>query len=240
MELLLKTFLYCAISIYGFQNASAQFPIKTKISAEGIFQTGNVERILGIARAETRATDSLIEAIANANFAYGEQNDVKAEHNAIGVFDLTFFPFSTFYPFIFGSGEFNRQRNIEYRWQAGAGGGIFLLKEKDNRLKITAAVILDETQYTEDVLKSERISVRIKGTHKVFSTPLILSHTSFYQPALRDSRNYRASTLITLDFPFSEIFSFRAAFEDTYENIVAPGRKPNDMRLTFGISARFE
>jgi hypothetical protein len=239
--MVLKVTGLCGFLFFAFlKSATAQLPLKTTLSAEGNFQSGNVERILGVARAETRATDSLVEAVATANFAYGEQNDVKAEHNTLGIFDITLFPFKTFYPFVFGSGEFNRQRSIDHRWQVGGGGGIFLLKEKANRLKISAALIADETKFTTQTVTGARLSLRVKGRHQVFSTPLIFSHTSFYQPALNDSKNYRATALLTVDFPFTEIFALRAAFEDTYENVVAPGRKKNDVRLTFGISAHFE
>src|SRR5690606_25663013 len=121
--------------------------------------------------------------------------------------------------------EYNFQRQIDLRWQAGGGLKWLFWNDTTNEVSFSSAVLFDATMYDPAAgvsdIRTGRASLRLKGKHILLNTYLIFTHVTFLQPSLSWIRDYRWNTLLTLDVPLSSVVALRTSFSNTFENIVA-------------------
>lgn len=214
-------------------------------AAEAILQTGNVKAALATLRGELvrNDRDSVLELSLDGHFTYGEQDEVKKQHDARGSITADYNPFGRISPFIFASAEFNFQRSIDLRWDLGIGLKYVFWNVADHKASISVAELLDVTEYDPTASlenrRTSRLSFRLKGVHEFFNTIVRLSHVTFFQPSTERLRDNRWNTFIAIDFPVSDHLSLRSTYEHSFENIVPRGRKKNDAKFLFGVKLSF-
>lgn len=215
------------------------YEFKYKIALNASFSEGNVSRRLVNWQNEFAYSDSTLELATNPRYVYGIQNGQNAENELYTDLILNLFPKNVLYVLGFGTVEKSNLRSIDVRQQYGGGLGLHLIRKPKNIFSITNALIYEKTDFEENqTIETFRNSTRIKGKHLLFKDKLIITHLSFFQPSLQNQKNYRWSNLVNFDIPFTKHLSFQIVFENTYESIVAEGRKNNDSRLMFGFSIK--
>lgn len=212
---------------------------KSTIAAEAIVQSGNVNTQLFTLRGDVSHVDSLFEVGFAGTFAYGEQEELKNEQLLLGALTADLWPQDVISPFVVGAAEYNFQRRVDLRWQAGAGAKWTFWEDSLNTVSLSPAVLFDATTYDPaaklDDVRTARGSVRLKGKHLLLNSALVFSHLSFFEPSLSNGDDYRWNTLLILDIPVSKVVSLRTSFNSTFENIVAEGKKKNDSKFLFGL-----
>jgi Protein of unknown function, DUF481 len=204
---------------------------KYKFVTDGIAAEGKV------IRTEFLYADSTIEFGTHPRFEYGEQNGQLAEREYYTDLLTNIFPKNKFYGLIFGVAEKSNLRAINTRIQAGGGVGVHLVRTPNSQLSITNAIIYENTDFDNKTdIETVRNSIRVKGKHILIAKKLTFVHLSLYQPSLNDAENYRWSSSIALEVPFIEKIKFRMGLDNNYDNIVAEGKKNNDIRFTVGIA----
>lgn len=231
----------CLFPLLGV-SASAQKKMhdwKGSIAAEAIVQSGNVDTQLFTLRGDISNVDSLIEVGLGGTFAYGEQDDIKNEQLLLGTLTVDLWPQDVLSPFVIGAAEYNFQRRIDLRWQTGVGAKWTFWEDSLNTVSFSPAVLFDATMYDPaaklDDVRTGRGSVRLKGKHLLINSAVIFTHLSFFEPSLSNSKDYRWNTLLIFDIPVSKTVALRTSFNNTFENIVAEGKKKNDSKLLFGL-----
>ncbi|MCS7078196.1 MAG: DUF481 domain-containing protein [Bacteroidia bacterium] len=209
-----------------------------KITADGTINDGNVQRQIFISRLNTSLSEGIFWFSMNPVFTYGETNKRVQEREFFTDISSTIFYQKRVYGLGFGVIEKSNLRAIEIRDLIGAGVGIRFIKDNPNaELSTSVAVIYEKTNFIDkEDIQTMRLSVRLRGNYNVFKNRLKLSHLSFFQPSLTDRKNLRWNGIATVEIPFSKRINIRASIENSYESIVAPNRKNNDFRTTFGIS----
>jgi ABC-type maltose transport system permease subunit len=210
-----------------------------RLTADGTFQSGNVERILLRSGASTVLTSNIFEIEASALYAYGEQNKQSAENDVLANGSVSVPVHNALSALFFGTSEISRLRRIDFRYQAGIGGKYVFFHSAKNSLKSSVVALFDETDFANSTpIASTRISLRIKGRHQLIESYLFFSHETFYQPSINfPQRDFRWRTSATIEVPISKTFSLTSTFVNSYESIVSPGRLNNDATLTVGISS---
>lgn len=211
-----------------------------RLSADGTFQSGNVERILLRSGVSTVLTSNVLEIDASALYAYGEQNKQSAENDVLANGSVSVPVYDGLSALFFGTSEISRLRRIDFRYQAGIGGKYVFFNSANNTLKTSLVTLFDATDFANsNPITSTRLSLRIKGRHQLIESYLFLLHETFYQPSVNSpQRDFRWRTSVTLEAPISKTFSLTTTFVNSYESIVSPGRLNNDATLTIGISSR--
>lgn len=209
-----------------------------KLTADGTINEGNIQRFLFITRLSASFSEGIFWFSMNPTFTYGETNKKVQEREFFMDINSTVFYQKRIYGLAFGILEKSNLRAIELRDLVGAGIGIRFIKNNPNaELSASIACIYEKTDFiTKEDIETVRLSVRLRGNYSVFKGRLKLSHLSFFQPSLTDNKNIRWNGIATIEIPFSRHVNIRASIENSYESIVAPNRKNNDFRTTFGIA----
>jgi hypothetical protein len=209
-----------------------------KLTADGTINDGNVQRMLFITRLNASLSEGIFWFSMNPVFTYGETNKRVQEREFFMDISSTVFYQKRIYGLAFGIVEKSNLRAIELRDLVGGGIGIRFIKNNPNAdLSTSIACIYEKTDFiTKNDVETMRLSVRLRGSYSVFKGRLKLYHLSFFQPSLTDNKNIRWNGIATIEIPFSKHIHIRASVENSYESIVAPNRKNNDFRTTFGIA----
>lgn len=209
-----------------------------KFTADGTINDGNVQRQLFITRLNASLSEGIFWFSMNPVFTYGETNKNVQEREFFMDISSTVFYQKRIYGLAFGILEKSNLRAIELRDLVGGGLGVRFIKNNPNaELSTSIACIYEKTDFiTKDDVETLRLSVRLRGSYSVFKNRLKLYHLSFFQPSLKDNKNIRWNGIATIEIPFSKHVNIRASIENSYESIVAPNRKNNDFRTTFGIA----
>ena len=213
---------------------------KYKIVLDGTLMTGNVERKLGVFRAEMAHIDSVFEFAMSPRVAYGEQDGKLAEREYYTDLTAILFPKNKVYMLSFGILEQSNLRAIQFRSQIGGGIGFHIFQKPNNALSVTNVIIHEKTDFQDDTKKQTielaRNSTRLKGKHTLIPKKLVFSHVTFMQPSITDIKNLRWNTLLTLEVPITSIIRFRITYERFYESVVVNNRKNSDTRLVVGFA----
>lgn len=209
-----------------------------KLTLDGTINEGNVQRQIYITRLALSLSEGIFWFSMNPTFTYGENNRQVQEREFFTDISSTLFYKKRIYGLAFGIGEKSNLRAIEFRGLAGGGLGVRFIKNNPNvELSASIACIYEKTDFiTQNDIETLRLSIRLRGSYSIFKGRLKLYHLSFFQPSLIDNKNIRWNGIATIEIPFSKHVQIRASVENSYESIVAPNRKNNDFRATFGIA----
>lgn len=213
--------------------------LNTKLNVDGYVTDGNIKRTLLTTRASLSLSKGKVFWFSmNPSFTYGETNKQVQEREYFTDLSTTAFYEKRIYGLAFGIAESSNLRKVKTRTLAGAGLGFRFIKNNPNAdLTMSIAGIYEHTDFlTKNDITTARVSVRLRGTYTLFKGKLKLYHLGFFQPSVLDTKNVRWNGIANIEIPVSEHFSLRASVENSYESVVAEGRKNNDFRSTFGFS----
>ncbi|GAA4417031.1 hypothetical protein GCM10023187_49130 [Nibrella viscosa] len=207
-----------------------------RLTADGTATSGNVNRILlQLASAVDYELSRRFKFSTNPSFVYGRQNEMLNEREFFADFRTTFRHEERLYYLAFGSVERSNLRKILLRYTIAAGVGYKLVNRKRAYLSLTNVLMRENTNFQEiNDIDVWRNSARLFGQYTFDKDRWTLSHTVFYQPAL-GQRNLRWNGSVSLQVKISNALSLRSTVFNTYESVVVPGRRRNDLRWTAGI-----
>jgi hypothetical protein len=198
---------------------------------------GNVNRYLVTFRNAISHELGKFTFSMNTYAATGSQNKHLAEEEILNNLTIHHYLSKKFYILGINTLEHSHLRGINLRWQGGGGFGYSIWKSDTNSLSISNAFLYESTDFRKiDDISIFRNSTRLKGQHSLIYRRLLLIHETFFQPALTDLSNITFRTNITISLPITKFASLRLSFNDSYETLIQPGKKHNDLQLTFGFS----
>lgn len=213
-----------------------------RFTADGTFTSGNVSRsLLQLVSAFDIALSKLAKLSSNPSFVYGRQSGMLNEREYFGDARVTFFHEKRLYYLAFGAFEKSNLRQILTRYTVAAGLGYKLLERKRAYISLTNVLLHENTDFAVlNDISVWRNSARLFGEYTFGKDRWIISHTTFYQPALsrqpEQPLNVRWNGSVSLQYKFNANLSFRTTFANSYESVVVPGRVNDDSRLTLGMT----
>ncbi|MCU0446072.1 MAG: DUF481 domain-containing protein [Microscillaceae bacterium] len=208
-----------------------------RISTDATFSSGNVNRELVVLASSWSYTKGLFSLEMNPRYAYGEQNGNVAERDFFTDFNFDVFHPKSVYGFGLGILETSNLRAIDLRLLGGLGIGFHILRRPNAAFSITNALIYESTDFrtNRDIL-TFRNSTRLKGKYTLFHNRLKINHLVFIQPSVQESDNIRWSANLGIELPLHKLLSLRTAINNSYESVVAEGRRRNDFTWTVGLT----
>ncbi len=215
--------------------------INGNIGVETVFTSGNVKQGIFASRGEVSYSDSIIKPVINTSFTYGEENNIKKQHDLILKTRLVLFPYNPFALNINGLYEFNYQRKIDIRYQFGLGSDIKIYNDVVINSNTVLSILREETKYNRDnnaYFRSFRSNLSLINKIK-FDEYRINFNTRFdVNSNLEQIKDYRWKANFILEFALNGKYSFTTSYTGTYENIVLPERVKLDNKFMLGFSAK--
>ncbi len=212
--------------------------------AEGSYQKGNTNKILGMIKGEVKRTDRILESILTGKIVYGESDNIKDENDFYSSFTMDLFYNRMFSPFLLQLTEFSFGREIDLRSQSGAGLKYTFVNIPEIKASISAAGIYDYTNLREKPGNNDsrtwRLSTRLKFTLTLFNSSLILAHATFYQPSYKSLKNAIWRSETDLSLPLTGFLFISSTYSYIHEDVVPAGVKKDDHKLTFGLGINFK
>lgn len=213
--------------------------IRYRISADGTYTSGNVNRALMQFLSNFDWNSSkLVKFSSSPSYVYGQQNKALAERELFIDLRSSFLYEKQLYYLAFTSFERSNLRKINNRFIGAAGIGLKLIQKKTAYLSVTNVLLYEKTDFVINEKFPDRNlwrnSTRLFGEYTFKDSKISLSHTIYVQPGITEN-NFRWNGNMIAKYQVSKNVSFRTVIENSYESIVVPGRKNNDFRWTFGI-----
>ncbi len=141
----------------------------------------------------------------------------------------------------FAQVQFNKLLRVQYRQLIAAGGRFELFpKEHVNRAFVGAALMneYEIVQNREEVNTDMRMNYYLALRLKLFDR-MELNSTSYYQPVLAYSKDFRLSTENSILFDISSQIQFKFELSLFYDEIPPPGVVKNTYSILNGIRYKF-
>lgn len=218
-----------------------------KLSSNGSWLTGNVERLLILSSADLTIIQEPWAVRFSNTYQYGTVSGKLTENDLFSRNFFYLFPGNEVYPYLMGWIETNKRRNFSLRYQIGPGFSLGFINHKSSLVKISFTVTYELTNYRNSIYSDEKYNgknnidlfrgtIRLFGKHKFFQNKINLAYEIWGQQAFDDKENNRFYGNIVLEFPLTQLLSFRTGYNHYYESIVLSGVKPRDGFFFFGIS----
>ncbi len=221
------------------------------LSLEGDFRTGNLQRALYTIRgtAEYVPQRAGLGFYTSPRYSYGKTAGLLQEDELFLDLNATlFYTQHDVYGLAFGVFETSNLRQITDRRYGGAGLGWRITGGRTSpkaRVKITVtnALLFERTDFFETSGQPSRDvtvvrnSTRLRVAAAWLDGRLTLANTTFIQPALGHP-NLRANAITQALIQLTKRLNFSLTLENSYESLVAEGRKSADTHLTFGLTLR--
>jgi putative salt-induced outer membrane protein YdiY len=128
--------------------------------------------------------------------------------------------------------------DVKYRATLSPLAGYYLIKNPTTRLAVEAgpSLIAEKVGDESDEYLALRFAERFE--HK-FSDRAKVWQSVEYLPQVDDFENYLINAEVGAEAALTTKLSLRAVFQDTYDNVPAPGRKKNDMKFITSLVYKF-
>jgi putative salt-induced outer membrane protein YdiY len=225
--------------------ASTNKPHWESVVALGFTLTrGNSETLLATLTAGTRKKWDRDEIAMGGDGTYGEStvNDVNTvnANSAHGFVQYNHLFTERFYGYGRTDGMFDEVADINYRVALSAGAGYYFLKKKtdDLCLELGPGYIFEKVAYSVNDYATLRVGEKF---HYALSDRARFVQTMEWIPQLDDFNNYIINFVAGLeaDITPDKKFTLGTFFYDNYDNIPAPGRKCNDIKLVAAVGYKF-
>lgn len=128
--------------------------------------------------------------------------------------------------------------DVEYRFTASAGAGYYFIKNAKTLLSAEGSpgVVTESVAGVSDTYATIRFAERFE--HK-FNDAVRIWQSFEYLPQIDDFNNYIINAEIGIGATMTKHLELRAYVQDSYDNVPAPGRKQNDIKLVTAVAYKF-
>src|SRR6185312_9932969 len=248
------SFTIAALAVFGATSShAAEIPVtstnhwESSVSAGATLTRGNSDTFLGTLTAATGKKWDQNELAFGADAAYGTTKDNTTRQE------------TTSAETVHGFGQYNRLfserlygygrleglhdgvAGIRYRLSLGVGPGYYFIKTKTTQLSAEAGpgyivqkLAGKDSQSYATLRFGEKFNQELSDRARMWQTAEIL-------PQVDDFNNFIVNFEIGVeaDLNSSKKLSLRVYLDDTYNNVPAPGRQKNDMKLVAAVAYKF-
>ena len=250
MKKVLFLILLCPLLLSAQIDESDTLKIKAGLSLSGFWQRGNVKTSIFRGRTDFSVIPWKKWVYKNTNsYVYQAFGGDKADEDFLSLNFLYFNPQRRLYPQVLAFLSTNFRRAIDARYLMGAGATYQVLQKEGQMLKVSLTAEYEETQFNQTEfnrteyngqsnIRTIRGTIWLNGKYTLFEKRVILTHESYFQPSLEDSRNYRWRAEVGLELPVWKFLNFTINYIDTFESIVIEEQVQGDQFLTFGFNLK--
>jgi len=178
------------------------------------------------------------ELSLGANGGYGENDDKKSEEALRGYLQYNRLFDDHWFGYIRTEGLHDGIADIHWRYSINPGVGYYFIKNKTTSLRaevgpgyIFERVGNDNNDYATLRL-AERLDHKFNDRVKLWQSVEIL-------PEVTDFNNFLLNAELGVEASLTAKLSLRVFVQDTFDNVPAPGRDKNDVKLVTAIAYKF-
>ncbi len=214
-------------------------PVWEKSAALGLTLTrGNSDTMLFTANALAARKGKKNEISLGADATYGENNDVKNAESLHGFIQYNRLFTERFYGYARLDGLHDAIADLKYRLTFSPGAGYYFIK--NDRTRLSAEVgpgLIHENQGGKTktyftARAAERFELKLNDRVRIWQSLEFL-------PQVDDLDNYILNAEAGIESALTKKLSLRTFVQDTYDNVPAPGRQKNDVKLVTAIAYKF-
>ena len=221
------------------------------IGSAGLTLTrGNSKNLLATLGVDSVRKWSKDEALLGAKVAYGnttvdgEKNTTQHDIKGYGQYNHLFTERA--YGGLRADGLYDKVAAINYRFTVSPLAGYYFIKEKNTMLAGEAgpSFISEEVEFRRPgenrVDENSYVGLRLgeRFEHKFASGAKVWQNAEWI-PQITDFENWILNAEIGVSAPITKKLDARLVLQDTYDNVPAPGRQKNDMKLIAGLGYKF-
>jgi putative salt-induced outer membrane protein YdiY len=208
--------------------------------------TGNSESVLFTANFVTQHKDAQNEIRFGADGGYGEATTGSGT-NAVTAKNTAFVRGAAQYNRLFSEklygygrveGLYDEIAEIDYRVPLSVGVGYYFIKDERTLLsaEIGPGYIFEKVAGDASDYATLRIAQRWE--YKLSKTARLIEGVEFL-PEVTDWNNYIINGMVGLEADITKKMAVRLVLQDTFDNVPAPGKEKNDLKLTAGLQYKF-
>jgi len=219
-------------------NAVVKYPWESSVSAGLTLTRGNKSSSLMTADFVTKKKTAANEYALGTGGAYGEQSTEETVNNYRAFAQWNHLFTERAYGYLRTDGLHDSIANLDYRLNVGPGAGYYFVKAKTTSLKGEAGAGFEAQRLGGDNQSFATVRLAEEFEHK-FTDRARVWQTGELLPQVDKLENYVVNFELGIEASISKSFSLKTAFDDTYANRPALGRKKNDAKIVAGVSYKF-
>ena len=227
--------------------ASAQRKWNYHLGFGGELKDGNVNTITIRNDGTVERNDSILAFDAGYAIMYGEKDKEVYDKSLAAHVKFDLWQYDRWSPFVSASYLNNKFKGFEYRFSGLIGVKYRIYTNPRCDYSISAAYVLDYTDYGDYSTSLEqmvsRLSLRFKLRHRIADN-LMIKHTTFWQPSLMRpmkslADDYVISSVTTLSTQIAKHLSLDFIFDYEYHSLVPDGVKKQDIISSLSLRVDF-
>lgn len=233
----------------GAAGQDSPWSVEAELGASVFF--GSTSQSTVTTRVGAERSDSTFALTGQAGFAYGEATDASGD-DFVAKRDwklegsLDWHPYAALSPFVFGSLESSLQRQIDLRFNGGAGGKLTLHRDERSRVDVSVALLAEQTRFRgvvdgRDTETRARWSTRLRAERDLLEGRVSIGTVNFYRPVFDELGEFVFESQSSVAFQLSEIITLKVSLVDTYDSgaVERGARSNNDGQFLFSILSSF-
>jgi len=149
------------------------------------------------------------------------------------------YPEARWSPFVFGSAERDRFKQLDLRSNAGGGVKYTIVRDEETEVSLSMAVLHSHEDFrtSGDSVDDGRLSWRFKGLREL-REGVVVQNVSFYQPVWDAGNDYQASSDTQLNVQVFGGLAMTAGYQYERDSTPAEGVKPDDHYVKVGVQVQ--
>ena len=185
----------------------------------------------------TRLEQELAEFELNARGRTGTDDGERVAESYMLTLKADAFPQDTWSPFVFGSAERDRFKELDLRTNAGGGVKYTFLRDADSEVSLSLAVLHSREDLRLENLPTQtdgRFSLRFKGAHEL-REGVRVENVTFVQPVWDGFDDYLAQSENIVALQVLSMLAVTASYVYQRDSTPPPDVEADDHHLKFGI-----
>lgn len=221
--------------------------LKAKFMASGVLLNGNATRVLLFNKFDFEYVGKGYNIIAWQDYTYGTANGNKTENDFRSENFIDINPTKKFVPFVRLFFETNFLRQIDFRYQPGAGVAYYFVRNPENTFRTFFALSYENSKYNNPLLVNapnlgnSTVAywggiIGMIGNHRIFNDRVGVNYRLYNQQGFSYKNAYRSFYELGVSYKLSRHIALQTNARYSYEKIVPTGFKPFDFNWTYGLT----
>ncbi len=213
---------------------------------------GNRSQTVLSTRGLAERVDPVFESTSEVSFTYGRASDDEGQsfvnrRSWDAATDLAFRPDQRWSPFVSGKIESSLERQIDLRFNTGAGMKLVIRRDDLTRIDLSASALAERTfpRHEDGVVEDEtraRWSTRLRFRRDLADERVEFSSETSYRPVFDDPSDFTLTHRTTLSFDVTDAVRLRLTFVDDYDAgaVDRGARTNNDGQVQVSVVAELD
>jgi putative salt-induced outer membrane protein YdiY len=200
---------------------------------------GNVDSVLTTGKITSERKSRRDDLTMDADGAYGQVSGIQNVNSVHGAAQNNYtIVDDTWYDYGREDALHDAIADVEYRVTSSVGAGYYIIKNKSTTLSSEAGPSFETEKLDDETHNYPTARVAENLEHKIDDHAKVWENVEFLPP-LTFPDAFLLNAEVGLETPLTKTLSLQTYLQDNYQNVPAPGFKPNELKLVSGLVMKF-